>query len=106
MQPTETAASEDATHNKNRRKVMGGISSKTAAIVKRIAQIVDKLSSAIFGVGNIVYDTGATFCARTPAKSWQLDKSLDSPDCNITVRCHAVKRAFAWPSGVFWIMNG
>jgi len=36
---------------------MSGISSKTAAIVKRIAQIVDKLSPAILGVGNIVNDT-------------------------------------------------
>jgi hypothetical protein len=85
---------------------MGGISSKTAAIVKRIAQIVDKLSSVILGVGNIVNDTGATFGARTPAKPRQLDKSLDSPGFNITVRRHAVRRAFAWPSGAFWIMNG
>ena len=45
MQPTEAAISEDARHSKNRRKVMGGISSKTGASVKRIAQIVDKLSA-------------------------------------------------------------
>ena len=45
MQLTEAAASEDARHSKKRRKVMGGISDKTGATVKRIAQIVDKLSA-------------------------------------------------------------
>jgi len=44
MQPTETAAIEEATHSKSRRIVMGGIASKTGATVKPIAQIVDKLS--------------------------------------------------------------
>ncbi|MDE2644086.1 MAG: hypothetical protein OSB55_15235 [Verrucomicrobiota bacterium] len=102
MQPTEIAASEDATHNKNRRKVMRAISSKRAAIVKRIAQIVDKLSSAILSVGNIVNNAGAVFGTRTNEKPWQLEKSLDTPGLNIKVRCHAVIRAFAWPSGGFW----
>ncbi|MDP6081881.1 MAG: hypothetical protein QF663_00315 [Verrucomicrobiota bacterium] len=44
MQPTEAAAIEEATHSKIRRKVMGGIPSKTDPTVKPIAQIVDKLS--------------------------------------------------------------
>ena len=102
MQPTEIAASEDATHNKNRRKVMRVISSKRAATVKRIAQIVDKLSSAILGVGNIVNNAGAIFGTRTHGKPWQLEKSLDTPGLNITVRLHAVIQVFARPSGGFW----
>jgi hypothetical protein len=44
MQPTEAAAIEEAKHSKIRRKLMGGIRSKTGATVKPIAQIVDKLS--------------------------------------------------------------
>jgi hypothetical protein len=71
---------------------MGAISSKTTAIVKRIAQIVDKLSSEMLSLGNLANDTGATFGVRTPAKSWQFDKSLDSLGLNIKVCCHAAVR--------------
>tara|TARA_B100000959_G_C14575723_1_gene457763 strand:- start:392 stop:568 length:177 start_codon:yes stop_codon:yes gene_type:complete len=42
MQPTKTAAIEEARHSKIRRKVMGGIASKSSTTVKPIAQIVDK----------------------------------------------------------------
>tara|TARA_B100001167_G_scaffold170999_1_gene121968 strand:+ start:226 stop:363 length:138 start_codon:yes stop_codon:yes gene_type:complete len=44
MQPTEAAAIEEAKHSKIRRKLMGGIPSKTDGTVKPIGQIVDKLS--------------------------------------------------------------
>jgi len=47
IQPTEAAAIEEARHSKIRRKVMGGIPSKTGATVKPIAQIVDKLSETM-----------------------------------------------------------
>ena len=66
MQPTEIAAIEDATHNKTRRKVIRGISSKRAVTVKRIAQIVDKLSSSILSVGNIANNTGIIFYEANP----------------------------------------
>jgi hypothetical protein len=67
---------------------------------------VDKLSSAILGVGNIVNNAGAIFGARSPGKPWQLEKPLDSPGLNIRVRRHPVRWAFASPSGGYWIMNG
>ena len=47
MQPTEAAATDEATHIKIRRKVMGGIRSKTGSSVKPIAQFVDKSSERL-----------------------------------------------------------
>jgi len=64
---------------------MGRITNKSGVSVKPIAHIVDKLSSAIAGVGNFANDGGATIGAQTPVSPRHFDKSLDIPGLGTTI---------------------